>query len=93
MIDALQIHAVAAEKRAGHPLFEDVNWNSVLGQTRDCSPGDWVRILHAVLRHKASEAARGESVTRVNTQDLKAEVERFKQAQRRIRVPETGHYV
>lgn len=93
MIAALQIHAVAAEKRAGHPLFDEVDWNSVLGQTRDCSPGDWVRILHAVLRHKASEAARGESVTRVNTGDLKAEVERFKQAQRRIRIPESGNYV
>ncbi|MBW2724666.1 MAG: AAA family ATPase [Deltaproteobacteria bacterium] len=93
MIQALEIHAVAAEKRAGHPLFEEVNWNSVLGQTRDCAPGDWVRILHAVLRHKASEAARGESVTRVTTHDLKAEVERFKQAQRRVRAAETGNYV
>ncbi len=93
MIAALKIHATEAEKRAGLPLFEEVDWNSVLGQSRDCSPGDWVRILHAVLRHKASESARGESVTRVSTVDLKAEVERFKQAQRRIRIPESGNYV
>ncbi len=52
-----------------------------------------MRILHAVLRHKASEAARGEVVTRASTADLKEEVERFKQAQRRIRAPEPGNYV
>ncbi len=93
MIAAMRIHADAAEKRAGHPLFEDVEWPSVLGQSRDCSPGDWVRILHAVLRHKASESARGEEATRVVTNDLKEELERFKQAQRRVRAPDVGHYV
>ena len=93
MIAALQIHALAAEKRAGQSLFDKIDWNSVLGHSRDCSPGDWVRILHAVLRHKASETARGESASKVNTRDLKAEVERFKQAQRRIRTPEAGNYV
>ena len=89
----LTIHAEAAEKRAGQPLFDDVDWSAVLGQARECSPGDCVRILHAVLRHKASEAARGEKVEKVITSDLEEEVERFKQAQRRIRAPETGNYV
>jgi len=93
MIAAVQIHAEAAEKRAGQPLFDDVDWSAVLGQARECSPGDCVRILHAVLRHKASEAARGEKVEKVITSDLEEEVERFKQAQRRIRAPETGNYV
>jgi ATP-dependent 26S proteasome regulatory subunit len=93
MVAALQIHAEAAEKRAEQKLFGKIDWISVLGQSRDCSPGDWVRILHAVLRHKASETARGETVSRVDTGDLKAEVERFKQAQRRIRTPEVGNYV
>ncbi|HIG68913.1 MAG TPA: ATP-binding protein [Myxococcales bacterium] len=93
MIAAVQIHADAAEKRAGHRLFSEIDWTAVLGNTRDCSPGDWVRILHAVLRHKASEAARGEATTQVNTQDLKNEVERFKHAQRRVRTAEGGNYV
>ncbi len=93
MISAVQIHAEAAEKRAGKPLFDDVDWTAILGTARECGPGDCVRILHAVLRHKASESARGEEVSRVSTQDLKEEVERFKQAQRRIRVPEPGNYV
>jgi ATP-dependent 26S proteasome regulatory subunit len=93
MIDAVQIHAKAAEKRAGQSLFEEIDWLSVLEKARESSPGDWVRILHAVLRHKASEAARGETVKKVSTSDLAAEVERFKQAQRRIRTPQTGNYV
>lgn len=93
MIAAVQIHADAAEKRAGHPLFGKIDWTAVLGNSRECSPGDWVRILHAVLRHKASEAARGEPVTPVSTGDLKREVERFKHAQRRIRTTEGGNYV
>lgn len=93
MIQAVQIHAAAAEERAGQQLFEEVDWMAVLGQSRECSPGDWVRILHAVLRHKASETARGEMVKRVSTSDLKGEVERFKQAQRRIQTPEPGNYV
>lgn len=93
VIAAVQIHAEAAEKRAGKPLFEDVDWNEVAAQARECAPGDFVRILHAVLRHKASESTRDETVSMVNTQDLKREVERFNQAQRRIRAPESGNYL
>ena len=93
MIDAVQIHAEAAETRAKQALFDEVDWESVIGQARNCAPGDWVRILHAVLRHKASEAARGEPTMRVNTKDLTQEVERFKHAQRRIRTSEGGNYV
>ncbi len=92
-IDALQIHASGAEKRAGRQLFQEVDWLSVLGQTRDPSTGDWVRILHAVLRHKASGEACGEETSPVTTEDLKAEVDRYKKAQKRIRRSDGGNYV
>jgi ATP-dependent 26S proteasome regulatory subunit len=93
MVDALKIHAEAAEKRAGKPLFDEVDWLAVLGQTREASPGNWVQILHAVLRHKARQQAGGEPVTPVSTAGLKAEVEVYKQAQKRIHPPEVGNYV
>jgi len=93
MVEALVIHARAAEKRAGHALFDPVDWLEVLGQSREAAPGDWVRILHAVLRHKASSEACGGESGPVTSDDLKAEVERFKQAQKRIRMPEGGNYL
>ncbi|MBW2275700.1 MAG: AAA family ATPase [Deltaproteobacteria bacterium] len=93
MVETLEIHARAAEKRAGHTLFEPIDWLEVLGQSRDASPGDWARILHAVLRRKASSEACGGESGPATGDDLKAEVERFKQAQKRIRVPESGNYL
>ncbi len=93
MIETLQIQTVAAEERAGRTLFGDINWLEILGQARDTSPGAWVRILHAVLRHKAGTVAGGGESSLVDTNDLKAEVERYKQALRRIRPPDGGNYV
>ena len=93
MIAALQIHAGAAEKRAGRPLFEEIDWMRVLAQHREFSPGAWVRILHAVLRHKANTAASGGPSAPVTTEDLREELERYRQALRRIKPPDGGNYV
>lgn len=93
VIETLQIHAREAEKRAGRELFDGIDWRQVIGQTREAAPGDWVRILHAVLRLKARQEAAQESVTPVTTANLKEEVERFKHAEERLRVPEGGNYL
>ena len=93
VIETLQIHAAEAEKRAERALFEGIDWRLVIGQTREAAPGDWVRILHAVLRRKARKEAARENVTPVTTADLKEEVERFKHAEERLRVPEGGNYL
>ena len=93
VIETLQIHATDAQQRAGRPLLEDVDWQRVVGQISEPSTGDWVRILHAVLRRKARCEAGGESVTPVTTQDLKEEVDRFRQALKRIQVPDGGNYL
>src|SRR5262249_19191160 len=34
LVHTLQIHADAAEKRAGRPLFRDVDWRAAVGDTR-----------------------------------------------------------
>ena len=93
VVSTLQIHAGGAEKRAGRTLFEGVDWRQVVGQTREAAPGDWVRILHAVLRRKARREAAHEDVTPVTTADLKEEVERFKHAEERLRMPDGGNYL
>jgi ATP-dependent 26S proteasome regulatory subunit len=93
VIDALQIHARAAEKRSGRPLFDPIDWARVVGQTSEASTGDWVRILHAVLRRKARCEAAGESTKPVSTQELKDEVDRFRQAQKRIHTSSGGQYL
>jgi ATP-dependent 26S proteasome regulatory subunit len=92
VIEALQIHVRAAEKRAERKLFDVIEWDRVVGQT-ETSIGDWVRILHAVLRRKARLDAAGESPGPVSTPDFARELQRFTQAQRRIRTPEGGNYV
>ncbi len=93
VVEALQLHAGASEKLAGRPLFEAVDWDAVVGQYRDPSPGDWVRLLHAVLRRKARHEAAGEKVSPVTTQDLLEEVDRYKRASLRIALPHAGTYV
>lgn len=93
VVETLQIHAAGAEKRAGRTLFEGIDWRLVVGQTREAAPGDWVRILHAVLRRKARHEAAKEDFRPVSTADLKEEVERFKHAEERLRVPEGGNYL
>ena len=89
----LQIHARAAEKRAGRTLFEHVDWESVVRQLREASTGDWVRLMHGALRRKARcDDATPDTVGPVTTADLVEEVERFKRASGRLpRI--TGVYV
>lgn len=93
VVAALQIHARSAEKRAGRSLFDSIEWERVISTSRDPSIGDWVRILHAVLRRKARLDAAGEAPGLASAPDFVREFERFMQAQRRIRNPEGGNYV
>jgi transitional endoplasmic reticulum ATPase len=93
VIATLQIHATQSEKRAGRPLFDDLDWDRVVGHANEPCLGDWVRILHAVLRRKARCEAGGETVTPVTTRDLRDEVDRFRQAQKHIHVSDGGNYV
>jgi len=93
VIQALAIHTRAAEKRAGRTLFDPIDWATVVTPGQDASIGDWVRILHAVLRRKARCEAAGEEPTLVSAKDFQHEVQRFMQAERSIRVPEGGNYV
>jgi ATP-dependent 26S proteasome regulatory subunit len=93
LVHTLRIHADAAEKRAGRPLFRDVDWHSVVGDTRSLAPGDWVNVLHATLRRKARGDAAGEPTAPVTTEDLRGEVVRFQQAASRLTAPKSGTYV
>jgi ATP-dependent 26S proteasome regulatory subunit len=93
VVAALHIHARDAEKAAGRKLFDVVDWEGVVRQYRQPSPGDWVRLLHGALRRKASCDAGGEEVPLVSTRDLGEEVERFLRASRRLGVPGPGTYV
>ncbi len=93
IVEALQIHATAAEKLAGRPLFENVDWDEVTSGYEHPAPGDWVHILHAVLRRKAQHEAAGDSVGPVTTGDLCGEVDRFKRANSRLALPKPGNYV
>lgn len=93
VVAALVIHAAHAEKRAGRPLFETVDWNRVVSRSQLGSTGDWVRVLHAVLRRKARGEVGGEPVSAITTDDFHAEVNRFDQALRRIRATNGGNYV
>ncbi len=92
VVAVLQIHADEAEKRAGHPLFESIEWEKVVGQHQEPATGDWIHILHAVLRRKARREASGERPGPVGTEDLLREVGRFRQAADRLTVP-SGTYV
>ena len=93
IVEAIEIHSAASEKRAGHTLFDDIDWKSVVEHLRGPSTGDWVRIMHAVLRRKARREASGEAATNVTTQDLLDEVDRFRQANNQIAIPRSGNYV
>ena len=56
------------------------------------SPGDWVHILHSVLRRKARCEATGETVSPVTTDDFRDEAARFQKASSRLVTP-SGNYV
>lgn len=92
VVAALEIHAVAAEKRAGKALFDSIEWKRVVDNHSDPSTGDWVRVMHAALRRKARCEAAGESVDLVNTDELRREAELYIRAAGRLAVP-TGTYV
>ena len=92
VIAALEIHAAQAEKRAGHPLFEAIAWEKVVDQYNKPSTGDWVHILHAVLRRKARHEAASERPAPVTTIELLDEVHRFLKTTDSLAVP-TGTYV
>lgn len=93
VVEALRIHAAQAEKRAARRLFGQVDFRSVVDNTRDPSIGDWVRILHAVLRRKARLDATGEEPVVVEAEDFDREISRFRQANTRIRTTDGGNYL
>ena len=93
IVEALAIHSAASEKRAGHTLFDSIDWKSVVERFHEPSTGEWIRIVHAVLRRKARCEASGETTTNVTTQDMLDEVDRFRQANNQIAVPHSGNYV
>jgi cell division protease FtsH len=93
VVAALQIHAKAAEERAGHSLFGEVDWERVVRQHREASIGDWVRLLHGALRRKARCEAAAELVGPVSTEDLLDEVDRFRRANDRLPRAGSGIYV
>ena len=94
IVAALEIHGRAAEARAGRSLFDSIDWPEVVSQLQEPSVGDWIRLLHGVLRRKARHELTGDQIGLVTTDDLMAEVDRFKKAQHRIAPPDaTGTYV
>jgi ATP-dependent 26S proteasome regulatory subunit len=92
VVEALRIHATGAEKRAGRSIFGEVDWKDVVDNTREPSIGDWIRILHAVLRRKARLDAAGEEPEQVRDEDFTREISRFRQANTRIRT-DGGNYL
>jgi ATP-dependent 26S proteasome regulatory subunit len=92
IVAALQIHAHGAETRAAREIFGPLDWKSVVDNTREPSIGDWIRILHAVLRRKARLDAAGEAPQHVGQDDFAREISRFRQASTRIRT-DGGNYL
>lgn len=87
VVAALVIHARAAEKRAGRSLFGDVDWRDVVSRFREPSVGEWIHLMHGVLRRKARcESADGE-VSPIATGDLLAELDRFRHTLKRLPRP------
>ncbi|HIF93073.1 MAG: ATP-binding protein [Myxococcales bacterium] len=92
IIEALEVHARKAEGRASRILFENVDWAKVVDGTRDPSIGDWVRMLHAVLRRKARCDAAGEEPEAVSNDDFAREISRLRQAHTRVHM-DGGNYL
>ena len=93
IVAALEIHAARSEKRSGHELFDSVDWKRVVGEYREPSTGEWIHIMHSVLRRMARCEAANETVTPVSTDDLLEEVERHKRANNRLAAPDAGNYL
>ncbi|MBW2395769.1 MAG: AAA family ATPase [Deltaproteobacteria bacterium] len=84
IIAALQIHAALAEKRAGKSLFGDIDWSDVVSRFREPSTGDWIHLMHSVLRRKARCEAAAEEVAAVDTEDLVREVDLYRRTRKRL---------
>ncbi len=84
IVAALQIHARAAEKRAGKALFGEVDWADVVSRFREPSTGDWIHLMHSVLRRKARCEAAAEEVAPVTTDDLLREVDLYRRTRKRL---------
>jgi ATP-dependent 26S proteasome regulatory subunit len=95
VVAALAIHKSAAEKRAGRTLFDAVDWHQVVASYEGPTTGEWVRVLHAVLRRKARCDAAGEVETlgNVATSDLLQEVDRLRRTKGRLPGPASGIYL
>jgi ATP-dependent 26S proteasome regulatory subunit len=93
IIEALGIHAHASEERAGRPLFADVDWGQVVRRFRGPSTGEWIQLMHGVLRRKARSESADEQVTPIMTEDLLDEVDRFRKANNRLPQTRSGNYV
>ena len=70
-----------------------MDWKRVVEQYREPSTGEWIHIMHSVLRRMARCEAANETTTPVSTDDLLEEVERHKRAKHRLAAPEGGNYV
>lgn len=92
VVEAMKIHAAQAESRSGRTLFGDIHWPDVVDNTREPSIGDWIRMLHAVLRRKARLDAAGENPEPVSDEDFSKEISRFRQAHTRIHT-DGGNYL
>jgi len=90
IVKALAIHSQAAEKRAGRSLFGEVDWQDVVSRFREPSTGDWIRLMHGVLRRKARCDAAEEAVNLVCTEDLLEEVDRFRRTRKHLPRPAPG---
>lgn len=93
VVAALVLQKEGVEKRAGRPLFGDVDWERVVESYAGLSTGDWVRVLHAVLRGKARCEAAAESTTPVSTEDLLRELDRVRQTRGRLPAQGGGIYL
>jgi ATP-dependent 26S proteasome regulatory subunit len=93
IVEALRIHQLAAEKRAGRTLFDAVDWHAVVSRYQGPSTGEWIRVLHAALRRKARCEAAGEDAGPVTTADLAAEVERLRATRNHLPEPGGGIYL
>ena len=92
VVAALEIHAVQVEARAGRALFERISWKAIVGSSGEPSIGDWVRMLHGVLRAKARLEAGGEQPGAITSEDFARELSRFRQAHTRIHM-DGGNYL
>jgi ATP-dependent 26S proteasome regulatory subunit len=94
VVKALTIHAAAAEKRAGRPLFGEVDWADAVSRFRDPSIGDWIHLMHSVLRRKARLACANDAIELAQTEDLLHEVELYRRTRKRLPRPApAGTYI